>query len=75
MTVHLWPSCIDLDNVLVRSNPVFLELEAVKDAASLNGCLVFFPVDEEYGDSEPKKVRTAPREPKNKRSKNSQDDR
>lgn len=34
-----------------------------------------FPADEEYGDSKPKKVRTAPREPKHKRSKNSQDDR
>lgn len=33
----------------------------------------FLFVDEEYGDSKPKKVRTAPREPK--RSKNSQDDR
>lgn len=32
-------------------------------------------VDEEYGDDKPKKVRTAPREPKHKRSKNSQDDR
>lgn len=31
--------------------------------------------DEEYGDDKPKKVRAAPREPKHKRSKNSQDDR
>lgn len=34
-----------------------------------------FSVDEEYGDNKPKKVRAAPREPKHKRSKNSQDDR
>lgn len=38
-----------------------------------NWMLVF--LDEEYGDSEPKKVHTTPHEPKLKRSKNSQDDR
>lgn len=34
-----------------------------------------FSEDEEYSEDKPKKVHTAPREPKHKRSKNSQDDR
>ena len=43
------------------------------ESERLKSCPFF--TDEEYGDSKPKKVRTAPREPKHKRSKNSQDDR
>lgn len=38
-------------------------------------CFFYPSADEEYSEDKPKKVRPPPREPKHKRSKNSQDDR
>lgn len=46
-----------------------------KNVSQVQAVKVVVFLDEEYGDSEPKKVHATPHEPKLKRSKNSQDDR